>query len=1306
MNPLANSDQSLQEPTTPMDVEGRDSSRIIEELRYRKLQSSEIRYRRLFETARDGILIIDPDTQKITDANPFMTELLGYSHDELSGKELWQLGLPKDEEASRVVIRDLQDRHYIRYEDLPLQGKAGECHQVEFVSNLYQEGDWKVIQCNIRDITERRRAEELVLNASSKEVRRRKKRSLTDMGVILVVSAVTLIVGHLYDVFDPLFLYLATENGKINSDLDEVAATVVVSCFGLLIFAYRRWREGRKEIISQKQIAEALQILHVELERKVLERTAELIRANESLHSEVAERVKAVRQVTLLDTCVANLNDIILITEAAPIEEPGPKIVFVNKAFERITGYTTAEAIGHNPRFLQGEKTDQNILREIHRAIEQQLPIRRQVVNYRKDGSEYLMDIDMVPVFNGDGECTNFIAIEHDITEQKCAEQKLLESERRCREVLENVDLIAISLNQYGLVTFCNDHLLQMTGWTRDELMNSDCFLKLIPETETVLKDLFFDNLASGNFPNHYENAIKTKNGELRKIRWNNTMLRDAAENIIGVTAIGEDVTEQEDRRQQLLWKNAFFEAQVNSSIDGILIVDNDGKKLLQNNRMLELFEIPAEFAHDIDDSRQLQWVTNQIKDPAHFAETVTYLYAHPDEIGRDEIELINGRVFDRYSAPVKGKDGKRYGRIWSFRDVTGRKRTENELIESERKFRKLFDEANDAIFMMHNGVFVDCNAKGLALFGGIRDQIIGQLPSAFAPPTQPDGRDTVEKAAELIQRALGGKPQFFEWVIRRPDSTLVHVDVSLNQLDLGGEIYVQAIARDITSRKRDEDQIAEQAALLDKAQDAIIVRDLKGAIIFWNKGAERIYGWTGEEALGRDIAKFLYANPNKFEEINRLTLSTGEWSGLFTHVTKDHRFLTIEARWTLIRDADGNPKSVLAIYTDVTEKKKMEAQFLRSQRMESIGTLAGGIAHDLNNILAPILMSIDLLKRQSDSPQTTKILQTIQVSAKRGADIVRQVLSFARGMEGQRIEVQPKHLLNDLENIIQSTFPKDIRLRFSVPNDIWTILGDPTQVHQVLLNLSVNARDAMPHGGDLTISVENCVLDEHYAAMHNQAKPGRYVTIKVIDSGTGIPPKLIDKIFEPFFTTKELSKGTGLGLSTVMAIVKSHGGIINVYSSQGKGTAFTVYLPAMEMSAEALTGQSDLADMPRGNGETILVVDDEASILTITGQTLNAYGYVVLIATNGADALASYLQNQGEIKVVLTDMMMPVMDGAALVHALRKINPSVRIIAASGLNAEGEINQATSGGLKHFLIKPYTAGVLLQTMRAILDEP
>jgi CheY-like chemotaxis protein len=377
----------------------------------------------------------------------------------------------------------------------------------------------------------------------------------------------------------------------------------------------------------------------------------------------------------------------------------------------------------------------------------------------------------------------------------------------------------------------------------------------------------------------------------------------------------------------------------------------------------------------------------------------------------------------------------------------------------------------------------------------------------------------------------------------------------------------------------------------------------------------------------------------------------------------------------------------------------------MRAQRMESIGTLAGGIAHDLNNILAPIMMSIDILRSSSDSPQTTQILETIQVSAKRGADIVRQVLSFARGLEGERIEVQPKHLLKDLENIIKDTFPKDIRLQFSIPNETWTILGDPTQIHQILLNLCVNARDAMPNGGNLTVAVENCMIDEQYAAMNLQAKPGRYVNISVTDSGTGIPPAILDKIFEPFFTTKELNKGTGLGLSTVMAIIKSHDGFVNVYSEPGQGTTFKVYLPAMEVSSEARKEQSEAASLPRGNGELILVVDDEASILTITVRTLQAFGYQVLTATDGAHAVAVYAQHEKEIAVVLTDMMMPVMDGPAMIHALMRMNPAVKIVAASGLNANGSTAKASGAGVKHFLMKPYTAGTLLKTMRAILDE-
>jgi PAS domain S-box-containing protein len=1176
MNMHPNGKPLAKETNRTLDRKGQDlplsskEGEINEDRSAREMRTSEIRYRRLFEAARDGILILDPDTRKITDANPFMSELLGYPLQELLGKELWQIGLLKDEDANQATFRELKNNYYVRYEDLPLLSKSGESREVEFVSNLYVEDGRQVIQCNIRDITERKKTEQ---------------------------------------------------------------------------------------------------------------------------------------RLSLLDTCVANLNDIILITEASPLEEPGPRIVFVNNAFERITGYTPAEAIGRSPRFLQGEKTDRRIVDEIREALERQQPIRKQVVNYRKDGSEYLMEIDMVPILDARGKCTHFAAIEHDITEWTRAECTLRESERRFREVLENVDLLALMLDKNGLITFCNDYMLKLTGWTREEVMGSDCFLKFIPETEEAVKKLFFDKLGSGDFPSHRENSIKIRNGERRLIRWSNTMLRDETDHIIGLTAIGEDITEQKRTEDQLLWKTAFFEAHVHSAIDSILVVDNDGKKIIQNQRMIDLWDIPAEFAHDVDDSRQLEWVTKQIKDPNEFAKSVAYLYAHPDQVGHDEIKLTSGKVFDRYSAPVKGEDGKRYGRIWSFRDVTDRKRAEEALIESEHKFRALFEVANDGIYMMHDGVFVDSNAKALELFGVTREQLLGQPPAAFSPLTQPDGRSSTDKSVELIQRALAGEPQFFEWVNCRPDGTPIRVDVSLNRLDLGGEVYVQAIVRDISDRKRAEEQIADQASLLDKTQDAIIVRDLLGKILFWNKGAERMYGWTSQEVQDRDLDGFLYANRKQFEEINSLAISRGEWSGELQHLTKERVPLTVEARWTLIRDQKGNPKSTLAINTDITERKKIEAQFLRSQRMESIGTLASGIAHDLNNILAPIMMSIDILKTTSDSPQTTKILKTIEISAKRGADIVKQVLSFARGIEGERIEVQPRHILKDLGHIIKDTFPKDIRLNFSIPDDTWTILGDPTQVHQVLLNLCVNARDAMPHGGSLSITVENCELDEHYVAMNSQAKAGRYVKIDVTDSGTGIPRALIDKVFEPFFTTKDISKGTGLGLSTVMAIVKSHGGIINVYSDQGKGTSFTIYLPAMETSSDAKREQAEQANLPRGNGETILVIDDEASILTITSETLRTFGYKVLTAIDGADALGIYLQHRSEVNVVLTDMMMPVLDGPATIHALMRINPAVKIIAASGLNMNSSVAKASGDGVKHFLPKPYTAGTLLKTVRIILDE-
>jgi CheY-like chemotaxis protein len=315
---------------------------------------------------------------------------------------------------------------------------------------------------------------------------------------------------------------------------------------------------------------------------------------------------------------------------------------------------------------------------------------------------------------------------------------------------------------------------------------------------------------------------------------------------------------------------------------------------------------------------------------------------------------------------------------------------------------------------------------------------------------------------------------------------------------------------------------------------------------------------------------------------------------------------------------------------------------------------------------------------------------------------MVRQVLSFARGVEGRRMEVQVRHLIRDIEKITNDTFLKNIQIKTLVPHNLWSVVGDPTQLHQVLLNLCVNARDAMPNGGRLTISAENRTLDQQYTGLNLEAKPGPYVFIEVEDSGTGVPPELIEKIFDPFFTTKEVGKGTGLGLSTSIAIVKSHGGFIRVYSELGKGTKFSIHLPAKtEASGSAM---AEVAKMPRGNGESILVIDDEVSVRRITQQTLQAFGYRVITANDGAEGLATYVRQREDIDLVVTDMMMPVMDGPALIQVLRKLNPELPVIAASGLSTDEHAARATGLGVKQFLFKPYTAATLLNAVKQVLS--
>jgi PAS domain S-box-containing protein len=491
---------------------------------------------------------------------------------------------------------------------------------------------------------------------------------------------------------------------------------------------------------------------------------------------------------------------------------------------------------------------------------------------------------------------------------------------------------------------------------------------------------------------------------------------------------------------------------------------------------------------------------------------------------------------------------------------------------------------------------------------------------------------------------------------------------------------------------------------LLEKVKDAILLRDLDHHILYWNQSAERLYGWSAAEALGRSVRDLLYANPEAFDAATTHVLQHGEWTGELPQNRRDGSVITVDANWTLMRDDDGQPKSILAINTDITERKKLEAQFIRSQRLESIGTLAGGIAHDLNNLLAPIVMGAGLMRQLNPPDNTKKILQTIEDSAKRGATLIKQVLSFARGVEGERVTIDLAELGTEIENIIVNTFPRNIIFKSELPTDLWPVVGDPTQLHQVVINLSVHARDAMPGGGRLSLTARNAEIDEQFAAMDRDVHPGRYVVLEVKDDGTGMPPEVIDRIFDPFYTTKDLGQGTGLGLSTLLGIVRSHGGFVNVSSQVGRGSAFQVHLPVRPPPATEAPPKEAAPTSSHGRGELILVVDDERSILEVTQQTLEAFGYRVLTAEDGTQAIGTFAQHRDEVALVITDMMMPVMDGPALITALRRLKPAVRIIAATGLNIKANVGRAGKIGVSHFLPKPFTAEILLDMVRRALD--
>jgi two-component system, cell cycle sensor histidine kinase and response regulator CckA len=492
--------------------------------------------------------------------------------------------------------------------------------------------------------------------------------------------------------------------------------------------------------------------------------------------------------------------------------------------------------------------------------------------------------------------------------------------------------------------------------------------------------------------------------------------------------------------------------------------------------------------------------------------------------------------------------------------------------------------------------------------------------------------------------------------------------------------------------------------ALAEASPVGIFRTDALGNCIYVNRQWSEMTGIPFEQAVQGDWARALH--PEDREQILEA------WQIAFQNTVPlrlEFRFRKPDGAivWVLCQALpEGGIAGLgyIGTVTDITEKKQLEAQFLRAQRLESLGTLASGIAHDFNNILTPILAISQLLPMKLtdlDAPHQ-QLLDILEDSARRGADLVKQILVFARGGEGKHVPLQVNHLLAEVLQMVRQTFPKGIEIQaYPSADDLWTVSADATQLHQVLMNLAVNARDAMNHGGLLSFSAKNIIIDEPFARMNLGAQVGSYVVITVADTGTGISTELLERIFDPFFTTKAVGQGTGLGLSTTLGIVRNHDGFVKVHSEVGQGSQFKVYLPTI---GDKVMTPAVPPLFINGNHELILIVEDEPSIQQVTKASLEDCNYRTLVASDGIEAIALYTEHHQEISLVLMDIMMPSLDGLSAIRALMDINPNVSVIAMSGLATHSQVTETLGSNVKAFLSKPYTMQELLNSLHQVMN--
>jgi len=957
--------------------------------------------------------------------------------------------------------------------------------------------------------------------------------------------------------------------------------------------------------------------------------------------------------------------------------------------------------------------------------------VNEEELTFAETGYTGIFETIKTPLHDAHRNLVGVLGIARDINERKRAEQALLESERKWKEVVQSCPQIGVSLDNEARIIFVNDHFQNLTGYTSSEVVGRNWFDLCIPETiREEVRQVFSSTMLQKSVADFstYANDIILKNGELRHISWSNVLTKDQSGRIIDVTCLGIDLTERQknelDLRQSEEMFRALFEQAGGYCMildpdtpDGIpLIIDaNEAACAAHGYARGEFIGRPVADLDDEDGKRLVRKRTAEImKGDPFYVENI-----HVRKDGTTFPVAVNAkRIIVGDNRPLI---------LTTEYDITERKKVEDELRDSEFKFRMLFDKSADAHVLYNDDRFVDCNYSTLKMLGlRTKEQLIELHPGDISPPHQEDGQPSREKADAMIALAFEKGSHRFEWLCQKPDGSVVPLDILLSVIRVKGEDMIHGVWRDITEMIKAEKLIKEKQkellALINTIQAGVVVHDVaEKRVKMFNQAALNILGLTADQILGKSTRKsgwgFIHENgdemaPDEYP-VNIVARTKEPLSDYIVGIKKpDH----IEVTWSVVKaeprlDKQNNVTEIIVSSMDITDLKKAQSQLIikeqqvvQSQKLEAIGTLAGGIAHDFNNILTSIIgfteLALDEVEKNSSLEQS---LQEVCSAGVRAKELVKQILAFARKSEEEIKPIKLQAIAEEITHLLRSSIPTSIEIITKFESNGF-IMGNPSQIHQIIMNLCANAAHAMEaEGGQLTLSTTDIDFDQVPIDAQWHTPDQRFVQLQVTDTGSGISPDIIGLIFDPYFTTKSTGEGTGLGLAMVQGIVETYGGNIAVDSRPGAGTTFTVYLP---LTTQNITQGEDVRPkiLPTGT-ERILIVDDEAAIVKMCSLMLESLGYTVSSQVSSTDALELFKARPADFDLVMSDMTMPNMTGDVLTTEMMKIRNDIPVILCTGYSKRLSEESFYGLGIKALVYKPFVKADLARTVRKVLDE-